>query len=71
MTPVQVLECLKAEEAPLGLWLDFVKAYLAAGHTTYAEKMLREGTSPEVRTRLRLQQNVPRRPSNMCAYSLG
>lgn len=44
----QVLECLKAEEAPLGLWLDIVKAYLAAGHTVHAEKMLREGTSAEV-----------------------
>ncbi len=44
----QVLECLKAEEAPLALWLDFVKAYLAAGHTQHAEKMLREGTSAEV-----------------------
>jgi hypothetical protein len=44
----QVLECLKAEEAPLSLWLDVVKAYLAAGHTVHAEKMLREGTGAEV-----------------------
>ena len=45
----QVLECLKAEEAPLSLWLDVVKAYLAAGHTMHAERMLREGTGAEVR----------------------
>jgi hypothetical protein len=44
----QVLECLKAEEAPLSLWLDVVKAYLAAGHTMHAERMLREGTGAEV-----------------------
>lgn len=44
----QVLECLKAEEAPLSLWLDVVKAYLAAGHTVHAERMLREGTGAEV-----------------------
>lgn len=41
-------ECLQAEVAPLALWLDFVKAYLAAGQGSNAECVLREGTSAEV-----------------------
>lgn len=45
--PGDVVDCLQAEVAPLALWLDFVKAYLAAGQSSHAEYVLREGTSAE------------------------
>lgn len=45
--PGDVVDCLQAEVAPLALWLDFVKAYLAAGQGNHAEYVLREGTSAE------------------------
>eukprot|EP00884_Botryococcus_braunii_P015610 jgi/Botrbrau1/2732/Bobra.0164s0012.1 len=43
-----LLDILRAEEAPLALWLDFAKAYLAQGLTKQYLYILQEGTQPEV-----------------------
>ena len=45
--PDEVLEVLKAEAAPLTLWLDFARAYLAQGNVDAFVFILTEGTSPE------------------------
>ncbi|KAK9844132.1 hypothetical protein WJX81_005444 [Elliptochloris bilobata] len=44
-----LLDILKAEEAPLSVWLDFAKAYLAQGQMKQYLHILREGTGPEVK----------------------
>ena len=40
-----VLQILQAEQAPLGLWLDFAKAYLQQGRDEQARRMLEDGCS--------------------------
>lgn len=40
-----VLQILQAEQAPLGLWLDFAKAYLQQGREEQARRMLEDGCS--------------------------
>ncbi len=64
---VRAQECLQAEVAPLALWLDFVKAFLAAGQLDRAEDLLREGTSDEVCAPPRPPTDAPL-PGGMCAF---
>ena len=42
-----IIDVLKAEAAPLALWLDFARAYLAQGLTTPFVRLLNEATSEE------------------------
>ena len=44
--PTDVLEILQAEQAPLGLWLDFAKAYLRQGKEEEFKIVLEDGSSP-------------------------
>eukprot|EP01025_Chloroclados_australasicus_P015575 TRINITY_DN17496_c0_g1_i1.p1 TRINITY_DN17496_c0_g1~~TRINITY_DN17496_c0_g1_i1.p1 ORF type:complete len:1163 (+),score=199.91 TRINITY_DN17496_c0_g1_i1:73-3489(+) len=44
----EVLEILRAEEAPLSLWLDFSKAYLLQQYDKQGLEILREGSSQQV-----------------------
>lgn len=44
--PNDVLEILQAEQAPLGLWLEFAKAYLREGNQDSFLMMLEDGSSP-------------------------
>ena len=44
--PTDVLEILQAEQAPLGLWLEFAKAYLRQGKEEEFKIVLEDGSSP-------------------------
>eukprot|EP00240_Pyramimonas_obovata_P000109 CAMPEP_0118921074 /NCGR_PEP_ID=MMETSP1169-20130426/461_1 /TAXON_ID=36882 /ORGANISM="Pyramimonas obovata, Strain CCMP722" /LENGTH=1092 /DNA_ID=CAMNT_0006861731 /DNA_START=195 /DNA_END=3470 /DNA_ORIENTATION=- len=46
--PTDVLEILQAEQAPLGLWLEFAKAYLRQGKEEEFKIVLEDGSSPEI-----------------------
>ena len=41
-----VLQVLQAENAPLGLWLDFARAYLQQGMEEQGRRVLEDGCSP-------------------------
>jgi len=42
----EVLQVLQAEQAPLGLWLDFARAYLQQGKEEQGRRVLEDGCSP-------------------------
>jgi RNA polymerase-associated protein CTR9 len=42
----EVLQVLQAEQAPLGLWLDFARAYLQQGKEAQGLRVLEDGCSP-------------------------
>jgi hypothetical protein len=42
----EVLQVLQAEQAPLGLWLDFARAYLQQGLEEQGRRVLEDGCSP-------------------------
>lgn len=46
--PEELLEILRAEAAPLALWVDIAKAYLASSREAQFLTVLQEGTSKEV-----------------------
>eukprot|EP00959_Pyramimonas_sp_CCMP1952_P151087 3162117-Pyramimonas_sp.AAC.3 len=46
--PTDVLEILQAEQAPLGLWLEFAKGYMRQGKDEEFKIVLEDGSSPEI-----------------------